>query len=352
MEKRYLYSRLLARKLPSRDSGIFDLGDRLELTHIKTEKTGDHEVGLTVEADPLVALFGGEPDAGQESLLTLSELIQAFNEKFGLNLTEADRLHLEGIAREMIADQTVQRQAAANTKENFAHEFDERFIKAIADRYDQAQELTQMLLDQLEARQAAAERLMPQVYEESRVRHQRDCPIGELLERDEDRYLEYKSTLTWDLKEEKRSKVIESAVLKTIAGFLNSSHGGTLVIGVADDREVLGLKPDYETLRKEGRSDADRFIQHLTQAVLNSVGEAAATYVTAQIHTIDGEDACRVHVEPSGHPVDATVHVQSGAQVDKRTAFYVRINNGTRAINDDIQREKDMASRWTAEALR
>jgi hypothetical protein len=29
--------------------------------------------------------------------------------------------------------------------------------------------------------------------------------------------------------------------------------------------------------------------------------------VTTQIHTIDGEDLCRVHVRPCGFPIDATI---------------------------------------------
>ena len=40
-------------------------------------------------------------------------------------------------------------------------------------------------------------------------------------------------------------KPLETAVLKTIAAFLNSRDGGTLLIGVADDGTVHGLDSDY-----------------------------------------------------------------------------------------------------------
>jgi type I restriction enzyme R subunit len=36
----------------------------------------------------------------------------------------------------------------------------------------------------------------------------------------------------------------EDAVVKTVAGFLNTD-GGTLLIGVAPDRQVVGLDHDY-----------------------------------------------------------------------------------------------------------
>ena len=76
------------------------------------------------------------------------------------------------------------------------------------------------------------------MYERARVGYQKTCPVGELLERGEDQHLEFKSTLRWDLRAGEKSKVMEGAVLKTIAAFLNSPYGGTLLIGVEDDPEI------------------------------------------------------------------------------------------------------------------
>lgn len=65
-----------------------------------------------------------------------------------------------------------------------------------------------------------------------------------------------------------------------------------------------------------------------------------------QLHTVDGADLCRVHVPPSSFPVDATVLVANGDQLHKKTAFYVRIGNGTREIADAAERQKYVATRW------
>jgi len=136
-------------------------------------------------------------------------------------------------------------------------------------------------------------------------------------------------------------------VLKTVAAFLNSREGGTLLIGVADDGTVLGLDSDYLALHREGKDDRDVFQLALTQAILNSVGAAAATNVTTQIHVVAGRDPCRVHVKPSGHPVPATVTVvDKQGQHHKEQRFYVRLNNGTRSIDDDAEMQKYVASRW------
>ena len=72
---------------------------------------------------------------------------------------------------------------------------------------------------------------------------------------------------------------LETATLKTIAAFLNSRDGGTLLIGVADDGTVHGLDSDYATLHKPGKDDRDQFQQHLANIISASMGPAAATNV-------------------------------------------------------------------------
>jgi type I restriction enzyme, R subunit len=181
------------------------------------------------------------------------------------------------------------------------------------------------------------------------VAYQKTCPIGELLARKEDKHLEFKSTLRWDMETGEKSRLIEGATIKTIAAFLNSEFGGTLVIGVADEGTIVGLRKDYETLRKEGKDDSDLFLLHLNQLVENAVGLAAAANVTTTIHHVDGRDVCRLHVEPSGHPVEAEVTtVDRQGQFGKKQAFFVRLNNGTRAIDDERERQRYIAHRWGA----
>ncbi len=345
MEKRYAYCRFLERRLPSEPSGSMDLGDQVEMTHLRVKMTGEHDLSLEKGGGVLRSFGEGGPGGYEDMLAPLSELIDRLNERFGADLSEADRLHLEGIGADMAADPEVQQQAAANTEENFGIEFDKRFTHAVAARMSQAEELTIRILDKPEFRAEVVEALMPRVYERARVAHQKTCPIGELLARREDKHLEFESTLRWDLEKGERSKLVESANTKTVAAFLNSEFGGTLVIGVADDGSVVGLEHDYATLRRRGKSDADLFLLHLNQLVENAVGLAAAANVTTTIHQPDGHDLCRVHVEPSGHPVEAEVMVpDKQGQFGRKRLFYVRLNNGTRAIEDE--RERYIAQRW------
>ncbi len=64
-----------------------------------------------------------------------------------------------------------------------------------------------------------------------------------LLENGESDALEFKSTLRINLHTGESDKRMETAVLKTLAAFLNT-NGGTLIIGVADDGSPVGIERD------------------------------------------------------------------------------------------------------------
>jgi hypothetical protein len=65
------------------------------------------------------------------------------------------------------------------------------------------------------------------------------------------------------------------------------------------------------------------------------------------IHHLDGHNVCRVHVEPSGHPVEAeTTVADEQGRLAKKRLFYVRLNNATRSIEDERERQRFIAQRW------
>lgn len=119
------------------------------------------------------------------------------------------------------------------------------------------------------------------------------------------------------------------------------------MIGVGNGGEIVGLEHDYATFRREGKDDADVFLLHLNQVIENAVGLAAAANVTTTVQRVDGHDLARVHVEPSGHPVEAEVAVEDAhGQHSKERLFFIRLNNGTRAVEDPKEHERYIAQRW------
>ena len=64
------------------------------------------------------------------------------------------------------------------------------------------------------------------------------------FKRGESKTLEFKSTLRWNTKEDRKDdKVITHSALKTVAAFLNTD-GGDLLIGVRDDGSIIGIERD------------------------------------------------------------------------------------------------------------
>jgi hypothetical protein len=148
--------------------------------------------------------------------------------------------------------------------------------------------------------------------------------IEALLEREEGEELEFKSSLRWDHDNSVINRELEKAIVKTVAGFLNARRGGILLIGVRNDRSIAGLAGDYEALRKPDRDDRDSFVQHLNHLLVNGVGEASASFVTATPTHVKGGDVCQVVVSPSNQPVWVTEGASS--------TFYLRINNQTQPV--------------------
>lgn len=81
------------------------------------------------------------------------------------------------------------------------------------------------------------------------------------------------------------------------------------------------------------------------QLFVKALAETAASTGSSQIH-VNGDDVCRVDVSPSCLPVDATVVVDKGGQLQRKTDFCIRVGNGTREISDPAERQKHVASRW------
>ena len=145
--------------------------------------------------------------------------------------------------------------------------------------------------------------------------------LGALIAQGEGPKLEFKSSFRWDYKQEKVNRGLENAVLKTLAGFMNG-QGGTLLIGVDDSGEILGLEKDYTTLKKKNR---DGFELAIMTAVSSKLGPEFCQHLHIMFHSIEGKDVCRILVAPSHQPVFV--------KQDKTTRFYLRTGGSTRELN-------------------
>ncbi len=151
----------------------------------------------------------------------------------------------------------------------------------------------------------------------------------ELIKQGESKTLEFKSTLRWNLKEDRRDgRCITHAALKTIAAFLNT-EGGDLLLGVADDGTVVGIECD----RLDGH---DKFMLHLAQAVRNGLGDRAGTCIDPKVQIVDGKSVCVVSCQRSPEPVFLT---WKGVETEADGDFFVRNGPGTVKLSPDDVKE-------------
>lgn len=151
--------------------------------------------------------------------------------------------------------------------------------------------------------------------------------IEQLISMGESELIEFKSSLRWDYREEKVNKVLEDVIMKSIAAFANAK-GGTLLIGVNDDLEIIGLEPDFKTLKKQ---DADYFELHLRKMINNQYGiKFSNRYLQMQLPRIGSEVICVIQVLPGNRAIFMKTKDKQGQQIEK---FYVRSGNASQEIS-------------------
>ncbi len=149
--------------------------------------------------------------------------------------------------------------------------------------------------------------------------------IVDFLSAGESQSVEYKSTARLNLRTREVDKRMGHTVIKSVCGFLNA-EGGTLLIGVDDNGEVLGLYEDMRTLSKPGRDSYELYLRQLLDANLST---PTAGLVRIRFEGDGGREICLVSVSPSAKPVFAKP-LQGGGQ--SASEFWVRSGNATKPL--------------------
>ena len=156
------------------------------------------------------------------------------------------------------------------------------------------------------------------------------APIREVVQRGESDSLEFKSSARWNMRTGKRDDAMETVIAKTVAAFMNSG-GGTLLIGVDDDGRLIGMGPDYSTLKTP---DSDRFELWIRDMWGQRMGTNAAALPRLDFaeasdpqEGYERQEVCRVIIPPSPHPV-----YLRGPKGKGEAELWVRVGNSTRRL--------------------
>jgi len=291
LEKLYVFARHLRRLLPAdREALPREVQQNIDMESYRIQQTNAGRIALERKPGVLDPVgTKGSHGASPEELETLSRIIAELNERFGLNLGPEHRVTLGQMMEKLDEDAALDAAARVNTRENVRLTFDQKVEHAIQEIVDSNFDLYKRITDDRSFGEAVKNFLFDQY-----LRAHRNAE--ELIKRGESKTLEFKSTLRWNLKEDRQDdKGVTHGVLKTIAAFLNT-EGGDLLVGVADDGSIVGIERD----RLE--SD-DKFMRHLAQAVRNALGDRAGTCIDPRAQVVEGKTVCVASCQRSPEPV-------------------------------------------------
>lgn len=126
-----------------------------------------------------------------------------------------------------------------------------------------------------------------------------EARLETLLIAGEGALVEYKSSLRWDYRQENINKELTKVAVQVLCSFLNSK-GGSLVIGVNDDGEILGLDRDFATLRDNSR---DKFELTLRDAISNHLGPYIDPLIDISFADVEGNIVAIASCKPHDTPV-------------------------------------------------
>lgn len=140
--------------------------------------------------------------------------------------------------------------------------------------------------------------------------------IDVVVQSGEGKTREFKSTLRMNMHTNQPDPRMELGCLKTIAAFLNT-YGGTLVIGVADNGDPVGIEAD-------GFSSEDKMQLHLSNLITTRIGSEYEMYIHPHFEDYRKRRVLVVECSPARSPV----FVKDG----NTERFYVRSTAATREL--------------------
>jgi hypothetical protein len=137
----------------------------------------------------------------------------------------------------------------------------------------------------------------------------------ELINSAESKTLEFKEVLSADIPTQKKGNFMETATLKTIAAFLNS-NGGTLIVGVSDSRDPIGIDDEIKRLHN---GSADKFLLHFKNLIHSNIGEEFYPLLEYHLVPIDAKQVFRIDCKRSDRPcfIGDDFYVRTSPATDK-----------------------------------
>jgi hypothetical protein len=161
----------------------------------------------------------------------------------------------------------------------------------------------------------------------SMKQNKREKEIKELLAIGESNTVEFKKTLIWDVNQGKRNHELRKVIAKEIVAFMNTK-GGTLLIGVDDDGNPVGLDYDFKLFDGEKSNVKEKFQRTFGQIIFDLIGPEYDQFIRdSDFITVDGTDMFFAIVGTSLEPAYLTYKKE-------KPIFYIRVRNASPPLLD------------------
>jgi hypothetical protein len=146
-------------------------------------------------------------------------------------------------------------------------------------------------------------------------------PIKELIAKGEGEYLEFKSTIFWNIATGARDIKMAEIIVKVISSFMNSK-GGILLVGVSDNKEILGLDDDLKLCK----NSLDKLEVQITDFISKCIKKNNMLYVKLNFEKVDDKYIAIFRVKEAPHAV--YVEYEVGKQ-----NFFIRVGNNSEPLS-------------------
>ncbi len=306
--------------MPKGEEDEDDILQTVDIDSFRPSKTGKTKIYLDGEESEINPIPVGEGHGSYEGEKdTLENIINEFNEWFGgIDWSNEDAMKklTEDIPNEIMEDKKILRIVSGSDQQNARITVNKKIKDTMLGLLKTQTEIYKKYMEDKFFQEWYNEIIFDFLRKESGIEN-----ISQLISKGESQRLEFKSSLRWDVRQNKVNKSLEKVILKTISGFLNT-EGGQLIIGVEDNGNIFGLEKDYQALNK---ADRDKFENHLVQLIKTAIGVEFMRYIRFSFDVINEKDVCLITVVRATKP--AYVSYKNEEE------FFVRTGNNTSPLS-------------------
>jgi len=171
LERLYVFLRHLAAKLPRRGSGpAYQFDDEVRLEYYRLQKISEGSISLKEgTAQPLDGPKEVGSGLAREEAVSLTQLIDLVNERFGTDFNQADQLFFDQIVEAAVTDEGLRQAAAVNPEDKFELVFRSLLERLFVERMDQNEEIFVRYMNDLPFRDVVSAWMASEAYQRLRA---------------------------------------------------------------------------------------------------------------------------------------------------------------------------------------